>query len=64
MSGKLNHQGVMFSVESLGEQRWRWEVSPPKSVRGLNDETGEILGDQADAIRAARKAIEAQVGLH
>ena len=64
VSGQFNHRGVMYSVESLGEQRWRWEVSPPKSMRGLKNKIGEIKGDQADAIRAAHKAIEAQVGRH
>lgn len=62
MSGKYQHQGVMYSVQPLGEHRWRWDVSPPKCVLGMSEETGEVEGDQSDAICAARKAIEVQVG--
>jgi hypothetical protein len=64
LSGKFQHQGVIYSVQPLGERRWRWEVSPPKCVVGLSEQIGEIEGDQSDAIHAARKAIEAQVGVN
>jgi hypothetical protein len=64
MNGKFQHQGVIYSVEPLGERRWRWEVTPPKCVLGLSEQIGEVDGDQSDAILAARKAIEAQVGMN
>ena len=64
MSGKFQHRGVQYSVEALGEQRWRWEISPPTCVLGLSEETGEVEGDHSDAVRAVHKAIEQQVGLN
>lgn len=64
MNGKLQHRGVNYSVEPLGEQRWRWEISPPTCVVGMSEKVGEIDGDEVDAVRAAHKAIEAQVALN
>jgi hypothetical protein len=64
VSGKYQHQGVYYSVEPVGERRWRWEVTPPTCVLGLKDEIGEVDGSQSDAIHAARRAIEAQVGMN
>jgi hypothetical protein len=42
VSGKFQHQDVIYSVQLLGERRWRWEVSPPKCVIVLNEEIGEV----------------------
>jgi hypothetical protein len=64
MNSKLQHRGVIYSVEPLGEQRWRWEISPPTCVVGMSEKVGEIDGDEVDAVRAAHKAIEAQVALN
>lgn len=64
MSGRFQHRGVQYSVEALGEQRWRWEIFPPTCVLGLRKETGEIEGDHSDAVCAVHKAIEQQVGLN
>lgn len=64
MSNKLQHRGVQYSIEALGEQRWRWEISPPTCVLGLAEEAGEIEGAHSDAVRAAHRAIEQQIGLN
>jgi len=63
VNSKFQHRGVQYSIEALGEQRWRWEISPPTCVLGLREETGEIKGDHSDAVRAAHRAIEQQIGL-
>jgi hypothetical protein len=44
----------------VGERRWKWEIEPPKSVKGLRPESGEIDGMAPDAIAAARSAIDSQ----
>jgi len=61
-NSKSHYCGVQYSVEALGEQRWRWEVTPPTCVIGLKDEAGEVDGAHAEAVRAAQKAIEQQIG--
>jgi len=61
-NSKFHYCGVQYSVEALGEQRWRWEVTPPTCVIGLKDEAGEVAGAHAEAVRAAQKAIEQQIG--
>jgi hypothetical protein len=59
---KFHYCGVQYSVEALNERRWRWEVRPPTCVLGLKDEAGEVDGAHAEAVRAAQKAIEQQIG--
>jgi hypothetical protein len=62
MTDKLPHQGVEITIDRLAECKWRWAVSPPAAVRSLRKQSGEVLGDRADAMRVARRAIEAQTG--
>jgi hypothetical protein len=64
MNSRFQHRGILYSVEALDGQRWRWEISPPTCVIGMSERVGEIDGNEADAVRAAHKAIEAQVGLN
>ena len=59
MSGD-SYRGIFYSVVPVGERRWKWEIEPPKSVRGLRPESGEIEGLAPDAIAAARSAIDSQ----
>lgn len=62
MEDKLNHRGILITVACVSRHCWRWEVSPPKSVLGMSDRSGEVHGDKTDAIRAACAAIEQQTG--
>ena len=54
------YRGVQYEIVRLADGRWRWVVSPPTSVQGLFDQAGEIVGEAADAVRAAQGAIEMQ----
>ena len=56
------HRGIVYFVHSLGDGRWRWEVSPPTCVQGLSCESGEIEGELRDALAAAQGVIERQTG--
>jgi len=56
------YRGIEYSIHNLGARRWRWEVSPPLSVRGLKCESGEIVGELGDAEAAAQFMIEQQTG--
>lgn len=60
MADKLEYQGIAIKLDRLGERRWRWEISPPKCVLGMQDKVGVVDGDQIDAVHAARSAIESQ----
>lgn len=62
MADRVYHRGIAISVDRLADRKWRWAVTPSQAVLGLREESGEIEGDQVDAIRAARSAIEAQPG--
>lgn len=64
MSSKQHHRGIHFSVEPVGNQRWRWQIHPPTCVVGMCEEAGELNGAKIDAVQAAHRAIEAQIGLH
>lgn len=63
-SNKFQYCGVQYSIEALGHQRWRWEISPPTCVIGLRDEAGEVDGAHDEAVRAAHKAIEQQISFN
>jgi hypothetical protein len=56
------HRGIVYSIHHVGERRWRWEVNPPSSVRGLSSESGELEGELRDAETAAQSVIEQQTG--
>jgi hypothetical protein len=55
-----HHRRIGFAVQRLSKCQRRGEISPPTSVLGLSGEGGGIISDLADAVRAARAAIEAQ----
>ena len=59
MSGE-SYRGIFYSIVPVGERRWKWEIEPPRSVKGLRPESGEIEGLAPDAIAAARSAIDSQ----
>jgi hypothetical protein len=63
-SNKFQYCGVQYSIEALGNQRWRWEIFPPTCVKGLRDEAGEVSGAQDEAVRAAHRAIEQQISFN
>jgi len=63
-SNKYQYCGVQYSIEALGNQRWRWEISPPTCVIGLRDEAGEVDGAHDEAVRAAHRAIEQQISVN
>jgi hypothetical protein len=60
MSGGSYHRGILYLVRDTGEGRWKWEIQPPDCIRGLRAESGEVEGRQADAVIAAKKAIDSQ----
>lgn len=60
MTEKLHHQGIAIRINHVTERRWRWEVSPPNCVLGLQVQYGEVSGDETDAVKAAKAAIERQ----
>lgn len=60
VSGTLEYRGIQFSVEPVGERRWRWRVTPPLCVRGTREEAGEIDGGRDEAVHAAQRAIKGQ----
>lgn len=60
MTDHRHHHGVIYSVERAGEWKWRWEISPPSCVLGLREQSGEVAGEERDAVRAAEAAIERQ----
>ena len=62
MIEEQDHRGIRYRVRILGARRWHWEVEPPFGVLGLSFQCGELEGDHADAVRAARNAIESQTG--
>jgi len=62
MNGHTFHRGIGFWVKKLGAGRWQWAIELPASVSGLTRKSGEIVGEQADAVEAAKREIEAQDG--
>ena len=60
MSGGSYHRGISYFVRDKGDGRWKWEINPPASIRGLRAESGEVAGEQSDAVMAAKKAIDCQ----
>lgn len=62
MSDMRSHHGVLYSVTNVGKSRWKWQIFPPISVQGLFEEGGEAQGDRANAVFAAKIAIERQTG--
>ena len=60
MSVDSTYRGIFFAVRNLGVRRWKWEIDPPKSVKGLYPAAGELDGELADAVVAAKQAIEVQ----
>ena len=52
-------KGIEIRIDRLSERKWRRAVSPPKAVRGMQELSGEVLGDKIDAVRVARLAVEA-----
>lgn len=62
MNDTRSHHGVLYSVVNVGNNRWKWQIFPPTSVRGLFEERGEAQGDRANAVFAAKIAIERQTG--
>ena len=59
MSG-VSHRGISYSIKPIGARRWKWEIDPPWSVKGLSPESGEVEGQAPDAAAAARSAIDSQ----
>ena len=55
------HRGISFSVEPIGDYRWKWKIEPPTAVKGLRPQQGEIGGGLHDATDAARRAIDWQI---
>ncbi len=60
VSGHHFHRGVGFSVREVTNGRWHWAIYPPKSVKGFERKSGEVLGERTHAIEAAKIEIEAQ----
>jgi hypothetical protein len=60
MSGGSYHRGIFYLVHDTGEGRWKWEIQPPECIQGLRVQSGEVEGRQADAVIAAKKAIDSQ----
>jgi len=60
MAGYIYHREIGFSVKEIGASRWRWIVEPPSSVSGLKRKIGEVIGERADAVAAAKLEIERQ----
>lgn len=60
MGGHHFHRGVGFSVREVTAGRWQWAIYPPKSVKGFERKSGEVLGERTHAIEAAKVEIEAQ----
>jgi hypothetical protein len=56
----VNYRGIFYSIEPIGEHRLKWQIDPPTSVRGLYPQSGEIDGQEADAMTEAHKAIDLQ----
>jgi hypothetical protein len=56
------HHGVAYAVRELDLDLWRWAIFPPRSVTGYTPADGVVLGNRKDAIKAARREIEAQDG--
>ena len=54
------HRGIGYSVRPIGDRYWRWEISPPLCVQGLQKASGTVEGDRHDAVIAARAIIERQ----
>ena len=55
------HRGIGYSIRNLGRSEWLWEIHPPaEAVKGLELASGKVSGDAADAIRAAKRAIDRQ----
>ena len=60
VSGASHYRGILYSVRDNGGGRWKWEINPPNCIKGLCAESGEIEGQLADAVIAAKKAIDRQ----
>ena len=60
MSEELNYRGIFYCVTQLADLRWKWEIEPPQCVNGLRPENGVVDGAEADAVLAAKKAIDLQ----
>lgn len=60
MTDNIHHRGIAIKLDRLDDRRWRWKISPPKCVLGLQEQYDEVSGDEGDAVKAARPAIEVQ----
>jgi hypothetical protein len=62
MAGDHNYRGIFYSIEERGSKQWKWEIKPPSCIRELHSESGVVEGDRRDAVIAAQKAIDGQIG--
>jgi hypothetical protein len=60
MTDTQYHRGIGYCIEQLRVGRWKWEIVPPESVKGLYAENGEVDGGKRHAVMAAYEAIDHQ----
>jgi hypothetical protein len=58
----LYHHGIAYTVNKVNIGLWKWAIFPPSSVTGYAQASGTVLGNRKNAIKAARREIEAQEG--
>ncbi len=58
----MKHRGIAYSVSDKGNGRWGWNLHPEEESHiVLQVISGEVYGQQADAIWAAEVAIDREM---
>jgi hypothetical protein len=55
-----HHRGIKYSIHQTAPGRWKWEIHPPRAVKGLQPQGGELTGSRDEAVIVARREIELQ----
>jgi len=57
------YKGIAYSIQSVGNDQWRWMIRPPLSVRGLRPLDGTFVGRSNKVVELVKAEIDMQVEL-
>ena len=56
------YKGIVYTIQNLGHNQWKWAIKPPKSVQGLFAVDGTVYGSATKVTDVVKSQIDAQTG--